>query len=174
MIEAATKRFAIERNRAQCLWCILCAQVASMAAEDRFEIVTAERQEQMAQRVDRRSTSEIGIEDGVQALALEGNEGNDFLVGGCARQHGENREQQQVVHAVALALGTARVGHFGKCGKQESKWHRATSQSWKIASIQPLGHPNAAHAQAVPAELNGPGNRMDWSHKTWSLSIIVT
>jgi len=42
-----------------------------------------------------------------QALALQGDEGNDRLVGGRARQHGEDRDQQQVPHAVALALGTA-------------------------------------------------------------------
>jgi hypothetical protein len=33
-----------------------------------------------------------------------------------------------VAHAVALALATARVGHFGECGKQDSEWHRATSK----------------------------------------------
>ena len=94
-----------------------------------FEIVAAERQEQVAQRVHRRSAPETGTEDGVQALALEGDEGDDLLVGGRARKRGEDREQQQVAHAVALALGTARVGHLSECGKQDSEWHRATSRS---------------------------------------------
>ncbi len=60
-------------------------------------------------------------------------------------------------HAVAPALGTARIRHFGECGKQESEWHGAISQSWKIASIQPPRHSAAARAQATTAELNGPG-----------------
>src|ERR1700710_1466962 len=127
-----------------------------MAAERRFEVVTAERQEQMAEGVDRWSTPEAGTEDGVQALTLKGHESDDLVVGGRACQHGENREQQQVAHAVALALGTARVGHFGECGKQESERHRATSRSWKVASIQPLRHPATAHALTATAELNGP------------------
>ena len=99
-----------------------------MAAERGFEIVAAKRQEQMAQGVHHWSAPEAGTEDGVQALALQGDEGDDLLVGGRARQHGKNREQQQVAHAVALTLGTARVRHFGECGKQESEWHRATSK----------------------------------------------
>jgi len=61
-----------------------------------------------------------------------------------------------VAHAVALALGTAWVRHFGECGKQESKWHGATSQNWKVASIQSLRPLATAHAQAATAELNGP------------------
>ena len=94
----------------------------------------------MPQRVDRRSTPEAGAEDSVQALALQGNERDDLLVGGRARKRGQDREQQQVPHAVALALGTARVGHLGKGGKQESEWQQATSQSEKGASIQPPRH----------------------------------
>jgi len=73
------------------------------------------------------STPEAGAKDAVQALALQGDKGDDLLVGGRARKRGQDREQQQMPHAVALTLGTARVGHFSKCGKQDSEWHRATS-----------------------------------------------
>ena len=83
-------------------------------------------QEQVTQGVHRRSTPEAGAEDGIQALALQGHEGDDLLVRRRARKRGQYREQQQVAHAVALALGTARVGHLGKGGKQESEWHQAT------------------------------------------------
>lgn len=86
-----------------------------------FEIVTAERQEQVTQGVHGRSTPEAGTEDRVQAIALEGDEGNDALVGSRACQDSEDREQQQMVHAVALPLCAARVTHFGERGKQESK-----------------------------------------------------
>jgi len=91
----------------------------------------------VAQGVHDRGTREAGTEDGVQAPALQGDEGDDRLGGGCARGRGQNREQQQVAHAVALALGTARVGHVGGSGKQDSVWHKATLQSWKVALIQP-------------------------------------
>ena len=137
MVKAAAQRLAVKGNRAQRLGSAMCVQVAGMAAERRFEIVAAQRQEQVAQRVHRRSAPEAGAEDGVQALALQGDEGNDLLIGGRARKRGEDREQQQVAHAVALALGTARVGHFGESGKQNSERHRATSRGGKVASIQP-------------------------------------
>jgi len=127
VVEAAAQRLAVKRDRAQRFWGGACVQLAGMATEGRFEIVAAERQEQMAQGVDRRSAPEAGAKDGVQALALQGDEGDDLLIRGRARKRGENREQQQVAHAVALALGTARVGHLDECGKQESEWHRATS-----------------------------------------------
>jgi len=156
VIETAAQRLAVKRDRAQRFWGGACVQVAGMVAEGCFEIVTAEGQEQVAQGVDRRSAPEAGAEDGVQALALQGDEGDDLLVGDRARKRGQDREQQQVAHAVALALGTARVGHFSECGKQDSKWHRATSRSWKAASIQLLRHLAAAHAQVAMAELNGP------------------
>ncbi len=47
-----------------------------------------------------------------------------------------SRTRQQVAHAAALALGTARVGRLGKGGKQGSERHRATSQSGKAAPIR--------------------------------------
>ena len=46
--KAAAQRLAVERDRARCLWCVLCAQVAGMATERGFEIIAAKRQEQMA------------------------------------------------------------------------------------------------------------------------------
>ncbi len=103
--DAAAQRLAIERDRAQRLRSAVCVQVASMTAERGFEIVTAECQEQVAQGGHRRGAPEAGTEDGVQALALQGDERDDLLVGGRARQHGEDREQQQMAQAVALALG---------------------------------------------------------------------
>lgn len=96
-------------------------EVTGIAAEGRFEVVTPERQERVAQHVDCWSTPEAGAEDDVQALTPQGDEGNDLLVGYRARKRAEDRNQQQMQHAIALALGRARVRHFGECGKQESK-----------------------------------------------------
>ena len=71
-----------------------------------------------------RRALETGAEDRVQALALQGEEGDDALVGSRAYQHGEDREQQQMVHTVAPSLRTTRVVHLGERGKQASKRHR--------------------------------------------------
>ena len=65
-----------------------------MAAEGGFEIVRAERQEQMTQGVHGRGAREAGTEDSVQAIALQGDERDDLLVRRRAREHGEDREQQ--------------------------------------------------------------------------------
>src|SRR3954464_2882763 len=126
----------------------------------RLEIVTAERQEQVAQRVHGRGAPEAGAEDGIQALALEGDKGADLLVGGRACACGEDREQQQITHAVALALRAARIGHFGECGKQGSKWHRGDLYK---AGRSPLWirylRPTAAHAQVGGS---GRYSRTEW------------
>ena len=45
VVETAAQRLAIERDRAQCFWAATRAQVMGMAAEGRFEIIAAERQE---------------------------------------------------------------------------------------------------------------------------------
>jgi len=127
VVETAAQRLAVKGDRAQRAWRAACAQVVGMAAEGGFELAAVECQEQMAQSVHRRGAPEAGTKDGVQAITLHSDEGDDLLVGGRARKRGQDREQQQVPHAVALALGTARVGHFGKGGNQGSKWHRATS-----------------------------------------------
>ena len=94
VVKAAAQRLAVERDRAQRLRFAVRAQLAGMATERGFEVVTAECEEQMAQRVHRRSTSKAGAKDDVQALALQGDEGDDLLVGGRARKRGEDREQQ--------------------------------------------------------------------------------
>jgi hypothetical protein len=124
VVKATAQCLTIEGDRPQRTRRLSCVQRAGMVAEGGFEIVTAERQEQVAQSVHGRGAPEAGAEDGIQALALEGDKGDDLLVGGRACECGEDREQQQITHAVALALRPARIGHFGECGKQGSKWHR--------------------------------------------------
>src|SRR5690242_3946773 len=122
--------------------CVLALN-ARMAAEGGLEIITAERQEQMAQGVHRRSPPEAGAKDRVQALALQGDEGDDPLIGGGTRQHGKDREQQQMAHAIALPLPTTGITHIGKRGeqgskryqgdlhKQESRLHRSVTSRWR-------------------------------------------
>jgi hypothetical protein len=68
-------------------------QRSRMAAEGGLEIVPAEREEEIAQGVHGRSPPKAGPEGSVQAAALDGDEGDDLLVGGCTRQNCENLEQ---------------------------------------------------------------------------------
>ena len=59
-----------------------------MTAEGDLEIVPLERQEQTAQRVHRRGPAQAGAEGSVQAL--NGDEGDDLLVGGRPCENPEN------------------------------------------------------------------------------------
>ena len=61
-----------------------------MTAEGGLEIVPLERQEQTAQRVHRRCPAQAGAEGSGQAVALNGDEGDDLLVGGRPCENPEN------------------------------------------------------------------------------------
>src|SRR3954452_22539655 len=56
-----------------------------------------------------------------QAVALNGDEGDDLLVGG---RPCENREQQQMAQAIALSLRAAWIMDSFKRGKQRTKRHQ--------------------------------------------------
>jgi hypothetical protein len=89
-----------------------------MAPEGALEIVLVERQEQTAQRVHGWRSSEARPEGGVQVVALDGDEGDDLLVGGRPRQNRQNREQQQMAQAIALSLRAAWIADSFERGKQ--------------------------------------------------------
>jgi hypothetical protein len=124
VVEAAAERLAVEGDRARPVLPGAGAQHTGMAAKGGLQVIAVERQEEMAQGVHGRGAPETGAEDGVQALALEGDESDDAVVGRSTRQHREDREQQQMAHAVALSLGATWVAHLGKRGKQRSKRHQ--------------------------------------------------
>ena len=124
VIEAAAQRLAIECDGALPGHPDSPVQLLRMVAEGGFEIVPLERQEQTTQRVHRRRPAEAGAEGGVQAVALDRDEGDDLLVGRRACQNRENREQQQMAQAVALPLSAARIVDFGERGKQRTKRHQ--------------------------------------------------
>src|SRR5215216_3535012 len=110
-----------------------------MAAEGSLEIVAAERQEEVAQGVHGRSPPNAGAKGGVQAVALDSDEGDDLLVRGRTRQNRENREQQQMAHAVALSLGTARIADRGERSKQGTKRHHGDfPEVGDVASTDPF------------------------------------
>jgi hypothetical protein len=151
VIEAAAQRLAIECDGALPGHPDGSVQLLRMATEGGFEIVPLERQEQTAQRIHRRRPAQAGAEGGIQAVALDRDEGDDLLVGGRACQNRENREQQQMAQAVALPLSAARIVDFaalplrvGECGKQRTKRHqgdlhqtRMSLQQTRYCRLQP-------------------------------------
>jgi len=115
VVEAVAQRLAIERDGALAGHLDDPVQLSRMASEDALEIVPVEPQEQTAQRVHGRCPSEARPKGAIQAVALDGDEGDDLLVGGRTRQ---NREQQQMAQAVTLPLRAAWIGACVKGGKQ--------------------------------------------------------
>jgi len=96
VIEAAPERLAVQGHRVQARVRPRPVQITRMAAESGFEIGRVERQQQIAQRVERRSAAEAGTENLVQALAMDADEGDDALIRGCPGQNCEDGEEQQV------------------------------------------------------------------------------
>src|SRR5689334_16051550 len=98
-----------------------------MAAKRGFEIGRVEREEEIAQGVERRSAPEADAEHPAHTLAMDVDERDDALVRGCPGEHRQNREQQQRGERIASALWAARVADLGQRGEQERKRHQATS-----------------------------------------------
>src|SRR3954467_7855726 len=134
VIEAAAQRLACDGALPSHL--DRPVQLVRMAAEGSLEIVPLE---QTAQRVHRRCPAQAGAEGGVQAVALNGDEGDDLLVGGRPRQNRENREQQQMAQAVTLPLRAAWIADFVKRGKQRTKWHQSNLHLTRM-SLQQSRH----------------------------------
>jgi hypothetical protein len=140
MVEAAAQGFAVERDGALSGHLDGPIQLLRMAAEGVLEIVPAERQEHMTQRVHGRSPPEAHPEGRIQAVALDCDEGDDLLIGGRPCQNRQNREQQQMPQAIALPLWAARIADFGKGGKQRTKRHQGDSRQLRI-SLQQIRSP---------------------------------
>src|SRR3954447_20693551 len=124
VVEAAAQRLAIEGDGALPGHLDRPVQRVRMTAESSLEIVPLERQEQTAQRVHGWRSSEARPEGSVQAIALDGDEGDDLLVGGRTRQNRQNREQQQMAQAIALPLRAAWIVDSFERGKQRTKRHQ--------------------------------------------------
>ena len=76
VVEAAAQRLAIERDGALPGHLDGPVQLVRMAAEGGLELGRVERLEQSAQRVDGRCPAEAGAKGGVQAVAMDGDEGD--------------------------------------------------------------------------------------------------
>jgi hypothetical protein len=87
VVEAAARRLAIERDGAPALRTGPPVQVTGVAAKGGFKIGGIESEEEIAQGVERRSAPEVSTEDGVQALAVDVDEGHNALVRGRPGEH---------------------------------------------------------------------------------------
>jgi len=103
VVEAAPERLAVERDHARPRGRRPVGQRPGMLAEGGLQLGRLERQEETAQRVHGRRSTEARAEHRVEALPVHADERQDAAVGGGARQHGEDREQQQVGQRVAPA-----------------------------------------------------------------------
>src|SRR3954453_15271955 len=149
VIEAAAQRLAIKCDGALPSHLDRPVQLVRMAAEGSLEIVPLE---QTAQRVHRRCPAQAGAEGGVQAVALNGDEGDDLLVGG---RPCENREQQQMAQAIALSLRAAWIMDSFKRGKQRTKRHQGDLHQLRT-SLQQIRYRTL---RALPLGRVGSGRR---------------
>jgi hypothetical protein len=87
VVDAAAQCLAVERDGAPALPTPLLVETTGVATKSRFEVGWVEREKEIAQGVDRRSTPEVGAEDRVQALTVHVDEGDDALVRGRSGEH---------------------------------------------------------------------------------------
>jgi hypothetical protein len=87
VVEAAAQRLAIQRDSAPARRTDPLVQVTGVTAKGSFEIGRVEREEEIAQGVERRSALEADAELPVQALAMDVNESDDALVRGRPGEH---------------------------------------------------------------------------------------
>src|SRR5215218_2968352 len=88
VVETVPQGLPIQGDHAQALPSSPVVQATSVATEGSLEVGWIERQDEVAQGVESRSTAEAGTEDLVQALTVQADERNDALVGGCTCQDG--------------------------------------------------------------------------------------
>ena len=89
-VEAAPQCFAVERHGARPVVSTgpSLAEVPGVAPEGRLQRHRIERQEQVAQGVDRRRPAQADAVDPTQPVAMDVQEGHDAPVRGRAREHG--------------------------------------------------------------------------------------
>jgi hypothetical protein len=119
-VEAAAQRLAVERHGARPVRRTGpgLVEVPGVAAEGRLQRRRVEGQEQVAQGVDGRRPAQADAVDVAQAVAVDGQKGDDAALRGRAGEHGQHREQQQVGERIACTLAAAWVGNGLQGGQQ--------------------------------------------------------
>src|SRR4051794_21285808 len=107
VVETVPQGLPVQGNRAQTLPSSRFVQATSVTTEDSLQIGWVEPQDEIAQGIESRSTSEAGTEGLVQALTMQADERDDALIGGRARQDGQNSEKKHVRQRIAFALTPA-------------------------------------------------------------------
>jgi len=121
VVETAPQGLPIQGDHAQALPSSPVIQNTSMTTEGSLKVGWIERQDEVAQGVESRSTAEAGTEDLVQALTVQADERDDALVGGCTCQDGQNSEKKHVRQRIAFALTPAWVPDLFECDQQSSE-----------------------------------------------------
>jgi hypothetical protein len=139
VVEAAPERLAVERDHARSRGRRPVGQRPGMLAEGGLQLGRLERQEETAQRVHGRRSTEARAEHRVEALPVHADEGQDAAVGGGAGEDGQHGEEQQVGEWIAAPLPAARVGDRFQGGEQAGeRYHGGSSAGgWS---------PSTAHA----------------------------
>lgn len=88
VIETASERLAVQCDGPPAMPVDRLIKVTRVAAKGGLQIGRVEREKEVPQGVDSRSTPEASAEDGVQALTMHLYEGDDALIRGRTRQHG--------------------------------------------------------------------------------------
>ena len=99
VVETVPQGLPIQCNRAQALPSSRVVQATSVATEDSLQFGWVERQDEIAQGVESRCTSEAGTEGLVQALTMQTDERNHALIRGRARQDGQNGARENSASA---------------------------------------------------------------------------
>ena len=168
-VEAAPQRLAVQCHGAPRLIRPGAAEVPGMAPEGCFQLLRVERQEQVAQRVDRRRAAQARAEGPVEPVAVDAQEGDDAAVGGRAREHGQHREQQQVGERIAPALRAARVGDLRQGGQQGGERdHSDLRQACYRINTSAAGplppHSPALNSPAPALRTTSEAGRIDRNH----------
>jgi hypothetical protein len=127
VVEAAPKRFAVQGHRAQARLRPFPVQVTRVAAKGGFKVGRVKRNQQIAQRVERRRAAEAGAEGVVQALTMDADKGDDALIRTRPGQDRKDGEEQQVRQGVPFALRPPRIGDVAQSGQQSPERTMATS-----------------------------------------------
>ena len=153
VVEAAPKRFAVQRHRAQARLRPSPLQVTRVAAKGGLKVGRVERYQQIAQRVERRRAAEAGAEDVVQALTMDADEGDDALIRARPGQDREDREEQQVRQGVPFALRPPRIGDVAQSRQQSPERNHGHLRRAEHSLNRPvLRHPRtyADRLQSAP------------------------
>jgi hypothetical protein len=109
-VEASPERLAIQSDAASRWAGRGIPQASGVLPEDLLDRLGIEALEDVSNGGMGRGSPPMQTKGGVQPAAMHCDEGHDGTIGIAAGDDGKDREQQDMLQLVALALGPARVG----------------------------------------------------------------